>query len=406
VSDPPQDRLPPPAFLAAPAPAAVLTALPGSRAVGGCVRDALAGREVHDIDVAAPLPPEAIARRLVAAGLRVFETGLSHGTVTAVLDHQPVEVTALRRDVLTDGRHAEVAWTTDWREDAERRDFTINAMSMDRDGALWDYFTGREDLAAGRVRFVGDAATRLAEDYLRALRFFRFQARYGRGAPDAAAVAAIRASVPGLAILSAERVWSELKRLLAAPDPTGALALMAETGVLGAVLPEAVPPSLADLGRAIAAGAPPAAAVLRLAALLRPDSAGRGGAIAARLKFSGEERDMLAALHDAPVAPPEDPAPLAWLATRGTQERALAEAFLAEARDGRDRAALRAWIAATPVPDLPVLGRDALALGLPPGPGIGRLMRELRDWWLAGGCVADRAACLARLRELAGLPAL
>ena len=218
-----------PPFLDTPAVAAVLSALPGARAVGGCVRDALAGRDSADVDVAAPLPPEDIATRLRAAGLKVFETGLAHGTVTAVLDRTPVEVTALRRDVLTDGRHATVEWTTDWREDAARRDFTINAMSLAPDGALFDYFTGRDDLAAGRVRFVGDPDTRLAEDYLRALRFFRFQARYGVGEPDAAAVAAIRRAVPGLARLSAERVWMELKRILSVPDPVAAVALMAQT---------------------------------------------------------------------------------------------------------------------------------------------------------------------------------
>jgi poly(A) polymerase/tRNA nucleotidyltransferase (CCA-adding enzyme) len=160
-----------PDFLRAPATAKVLAALPGSRAVGGAVRDALAGLPVADVDVAAPFPPEDIMARLLAAGCKVFETGLAHGTVTAVWDHQPIEVTALRRDVLTDGRHAEVAWTTDWREDAARRDFTINAMSLGADGELHDYFGGREDLARGLVRFVGDPATRLAEDYLRLLRF-------------------------------------------------------------------------------------------------------------------------------------------------------------------------------------------------------------------------------------------
>ena len=152
-----------PDFLDEPAVAAVLAALPGARAVGGCVRDALAGRPSADIDVAAPFPPEDIAERLRIAGLKVFETGLAHGTVTAVKARQPVEVTALRRDVLTDGRHAVVEWTTDWHEDAARRDFTINAMSLTPEGVLFDYFGGQADLTAGLVRFVGDADTRLAE---------------------------------------------------------------------------------------------------------------------------------------------------------------------------------------------------------------------------------------------------
>lgn len=417
AEDPPQARIEPPAILRRGAPAAVLAALPGARAVGGAVRDALAGLPVHDVDIAAPLPPEVIAGRLRAAGLKVFETGLGHGTVTAVLaGEEPVEVTSLRRDVATDGRHAVVEWTTDWREDAARRDFTINAMSLSAAGDLWDYFGGREDLAAGRVRFVGDPATRLAEDYLRALRFFRFHARYGRGEPDAAAMAAIRAAVPGLARLSAERVWMELKRLLEAPDPTGALALMAETGVLGAVLPEAVlpgavlpgavPPQLPALRRAIAAGLP-RDPLLRLAILLDPGTAGAGARIAARLRFSNEERDRLARLHDAaralPQLPPEGDAAARrrWLALRGSHEAALDEAWLAEARTGMDQAPLRAWAAAAPVPELPVQGRDAVALGVPPGKAIGALLGAVRDWWLAGGCVADREACLARMRQLA-----
>ncbi len=166
--------------------------LPTARLVGGCVRDTLAGRPVADIDLATPLPPEDAAQTLTAAGIRVIPTGLAHGTVTALIDGRPYEITTLRRDLVTDGRHAEVAWTGDWREDAARRDFTMNAMSLAPDGTLHDYFGGAADLAAGRVRFVGDAATRVAEDYLRILRFFRFQARYGTGDPDPAAMAAVR----------------------------------------------------------------------------------------------------------------------------------------------------------------------------------------------------------------------
>ncbi len=301
MNEPPAAMIDRPGFLDAPAVAAVLAALPGARAVGGCVRDALAGRDIADVDVAAPVAPDVIAARLRQAGLKVFETGLDHGTVTAVLDHVPVEVTALRRDVVTDGRHAVVAWTTDWREDAARRDFTINAMSLTPDGALFDYFGGRADLAAGRVRFVGDPDTRLAEDYLRALRFFRFQARYGVGAPDAAAVAAIARAVPGLARLSAERVWMELKRILSVPDPVAAVDLMAQTGVLEAVLPEAGDVAsagrhgLAALRRLVAAGAP-ADPLLRLAALLPADGQNAAVALCGRLRLSGAEGETLGRL--------------------------------------------------------------------------------------------------------------
>ncbi|MDB5373868.1 MAG: poly(A) polymerase [Belnapia sp.] len=393
------DRIAPPAVLCRGAPAAVLAALPGARAVGGAVRDALAGLALHDMDVAAPWPPEAIARRLREAGLKVFETGLAHGTVTVVLEHEPVEVTSLRRDVVTDGRHAEVAWTTDWREDAARRDFTINAMSLSATGEIWDYFGGRDDLAAGRVRFVGEPAIRLQEDYLRALRFFRFQARYGRGVPDAAAVAAIRAAVPGLARLSPERVWMELKRLLAAPDPGDALALMAETGVLGAVLPEGG--DLGILARLQAAGAP-AEPLLRMAALLPPklEVVRR---LAQRLRLSGEERDTISDMAGLRLPQPGDGEDdLRRLLAERDHRSVLDRAWLAEARHGGDGwPALRTRIAALPRPGFPVQGRDALEAGLAPGPQVGRLLGRLRAWWLAGGCTASRDACLAELRKLA-----
>ena len=414
AADPPATRIDPPGFLAWPAPAAVLAALPGARAVGGCVRDALAARAVHDVDVAAPLPPEAISDRLRAAGLKVFDTGLQHGTVTAVLDHQPVEVTSLRRDVATDGRHAEVAWTTDWREDAARRDFRINAMSLAADGRLWDYFGGREDLAAGRVRFVGDPATRLAEDYLRALRFFRFWARYGRGAPDPAALAAIRDAVPGLQRrIAPERVWMELKRLLAAPDPTGALALMQETGLLGAVLPEAGPlDPLATLAAAEGRAAAPPDPLLRLAALLDGHTGEAGlRSFARRNRLSGKEAETLRAMLAAPV-----PAGLAGLDDDALRRLLAAIAVahpgldarqvlawrlrLADAAGGTVRAA--AWqprLDALPVPVFPVQGRDVLALGVPAGQAVGAWLAALRDWWLEGGCTADREACLAELRR-------
>jgi poly(A) polymerase/tRNA nucleotidyltransferase (CCA-adding enzyme) len=397
-ADPPAGTIVPPAFLTGGAPAAVLAALPGARAVGGCVRDALAGREVHDVDIAAPLPPEESARRLREAGLKVFETGLQHGTVTAVLDRQPVEVTALRRDVATDGRHAEVAWTTDWREDAARRDFTINAMSLAADGRLWDYFGGRADLAAGRVRFVGEAATRLREDYLRALRFFRFHARYGHGAPDPAAMAAIRAAVPGLeARIAPERIWMELKRLLEAPDPVETLGLMRETGLLAAVLPEAGPPEA--LRRLVAIGAP-ADPLLRLAALL---PAGAAPGLAARLRLSGEERGRLCHFTALPAgdvpASDKSPGPLrAWRAGR-SRELALGDLWLAEARDGVDRAALRSVVGGMEVPVFPLQGRDLLALGMSPGPAVGELLGGLRAWWLEGGAAAGREEALAEARR-------
>ncbi|MXP65132.1 CCA tRNA nucleotidyltransferase [Roseomonas sp. M0104] len=396
LDDPPADRIAPPTWLRTGAPAAVLAALPGARAVGGAVRDTLAGRPVHDVDVAAALPPEAIAERLRAAGLKVFETGLQHGTVTAVLQHEPVEVTSLRRDLATDGRHATVAWTDDWREDAARRDFTINALSLDAEGRLWDYFAGRADLAAGKVRFVGDPATRLAEDYLRVLRFFRFQARYGRGEPDPAALVAIRAAVPGMARLSAERVWMELKRLLEAPAIVPALLLMRDCGVLDAMLPEAG--DIAPLGRLAAPPEP----VLRLSVLLGGGPPEKGEAVSRRLRFSGEESKRLRALLTTPPPAPDlDGGALRrWLADT-LPAAATDAAWAAEALDGQDRCALRARIAAMPRPVFPLQGRDALALGIPPGPAVGRALAEVRRWWWEGGCTATAAACHAELRARA-----
>ncbi len=389
-----------PAFLTAPATAKVLAALPGSRAVGGAVRDALAGLPVADVDVAAPLPPEEIIARLSAAGCKVFETGLAHGTVTAVWEHQPIEVTALRRDVLTDGRHAEVAWTTDWREDAARRDFTINAMSLGADGVLHDYFGGREDLAQGLVRFVGDPETRLAEDYLRLLRFFRFQARYGKGAPDAAALRAIRAAIPGLARLSVERIWMEIKRVLMVAEPAPALRLMAELGVLPAILPEIAAPDLECVARLVALGAP-AEALLRLAAL-----GGAAPGLAARLKFSIAETRALRFLQEAET--PDAAVDVAefrrWRARHAAVALEMQEAalWLADARQGAAprRATLRATLHAEAAPVFPLQGRDLLAAGVSPGPALGALLAAVEAFWIAGGCTADHTACLAEAKRL------
>jgi poly(A) polymerase/tRNA nucleotidyltransferase (CCA-adding enzyme) len=370
--------------------APVLAALPQARLVGGAVRDALAGLPVADMDLATPEPPEHSMRRLEAAGLRVVPTGIAHGTVTAISNHRPFEITTLRRDVSTDGRRASVAWTEDWREDAARRDFTINAMSLDRAGVLHDFFGGAADLRDGRVRFVGDAAARIAEDYLRVLRFFRFHARYGRGAPDAAAAAAIAGALPGLAILSAERVWSELKRILAAPDPGGAVVLMARLGVLAALVPEGADP--AGLLALLARGAP-ADPVLRLAALLTGDAAAFGR----RLRLSVAEQARLVALRAGPAPGPGEDAALRRLLAEEEAEILIGRAWLR----GGD-ASLRARLAALPRPVFPLEGRDALALGAQPGPAVGAALREVRGWWLAGGCVADAAACRARLREALG----
>ncbi len=395
MNEAPSLRIEPPEFLADPSLRAVLAALPEARVVGGAVRDALAGRKVADIDLATPRPPEEVVRALAEAGIRAVPTGIEHGTVTAVTDGRGFEVTTLRRDVETDGRHASVVFTDDWQVDAARRDFTINAMSMAADGAVYDYFGGIADLSVGVVRFVGDPATRIAEDYLRILRFFRFHARYGTGAPDPAALAAIRGSLAGLAILSVERIWSELQRILSAPDPSGAVKLMGELGVLGAVLPEGADP--AKLARLVAASAP-ADPILRLAALLEGDAE----ALARRLRLSTAERERLVALRSLPVPRPEaDDDALRRLLAEDAPDILIDRAWLAGG-DAPEWRRLRARLAAMPRPVFPLEGRDVLALGVAPGPAMGALLRRIRAWWLAGGCRADASACRAELRaELA-----
>jgi poly(A) polymerase/tRNA nucleotidyltransferase (CCA-adding enzyme) len=370
--------------------ATLWTAIPEARVVGGAVRDRLAGLAVADVDLASPLAPEVVVARLEAAGLRAVPTGLAHGTITALVGARGFEITTLRRDVETDGRHARIAFIDDWREDAARRDFTINAMSMDRDGTVHDYFGGQADLAAGIVRFVGDPALRIAEDYLRILRYFRFFARYARGVPDPAAVAAITSLRAGLLQLSAERVWQEIKKILAAPDPLGALHLMIETGVMATILPEVT--ALGRLAGMIAAGAP-LDPLLRFAALVRVDDA-----LAARLKLSDAERSRLVSIQAAPLlAPNADDAALRRALADWAADSLIDRGWLA---DGADRAALRSRLGAMARPVFPLKGRDVLALGVTAGPAVGDLLDATRHWWLNQGCLAGREDCLSKLSTL------
>ena len=379
-------------LLADPALRAILAALPRARIVGGAVRDTIAGRPVADMDLATPDPPAETLAALARMGLRVVPTGLAHGTVTAISQGRPFEITTLRRDEETDGRHARVAWTTDFEEDAARRDFTINAMSVDRSGTLHDYFGGVEDLAAGRVRFVGEACRRIAEDALRILRYFRFFARYAAGGLDPDAAQAIAAGVPGLAQLSAERVWSELKRILQAPDPIPALTLMEELGVLGAILPEAAGTDRLQI--ALRAGAP-ADPVLRLAALIGGD----GASLARRLRLSAAEAALLAQLAAEPVPATADTADtLRRLLADNPADILIGRSYLAG-----EPQALRDRLAAMPRPVFPLEGRHALALGALPGPRIGEALREVRAWWVDAACLPGEAECLARLAGLLGV---
>ena len=346
---------------------------------------------MSDIDLATPRRPEAVTVALGAAGIRAVPTGINHGTVTAVVDRRPFEITTLRRDEETDGRHARVSFTDDWQEDAARRDFTINAMSVTAAGELFDYFDGRADLAAGRVRFVGDPATRIAEDYLRILRFFRFYARYGKGDPDAATAAAIRAGIPGLALLSAERVWSELKRILAATDLTRALPLMVRLGVLSAVLPgdTNVTFLISQVQRGLTEP------VTQLAVLSRGMSESEALALASRLKLSSAERGRLVDAVSTPTPTPTTSGPdLRRMLADSSKQTLSDRTWLV---DHPDMGKVREHIHAVEQPVFPLEGRDVLALDVLPGPRVGELLRAVRQWWLDGGCVADAAACRAEL---------
>lgn len=387
-------RLNPSPLLDLPGVRAVLAALPGARIVGGAVRDLLAGRSVSDVDVATDILPQSVIARLRAAGLRAIPTGLAHGTVTALADGGQIEVTTLRQDVETDGRHAVVAFTDDFAVDAARRDFTINAMSLAPDGTLYDYFGGAADLAAGRLRFVGDAAVRIAEDYLRILRFFRFFLRYGQVPPDAATAAALAAGAPKLATLSAERLWSETGKILAVPDPRPGLALMANLGVLPVLLPEAAPDWAVRLDRLAEAEAP-AEPVLRLAALI--GDAPRADQAARRLKLSNTERDRLAAFLTSTLPPPDADDPALRRALADTPADILVGRSFLRHPPGEAARAFRVRLSAMAAPVFPLQGRDGLALGLQPGPALGAALRAVRDWWIARGCADDAEACRAEL---------
>jgi poly(A) polymerase len=400
-------RIAPQPWMVEPATLAVLGALSAegveARFVGGSVRDALLGRPIGDVDIATPAPPNRVIELLEKSRIKVVPTGLAHGTVTAIAGTPPrhFEITTLRRDVETFGRHARVAFDADWAADALRRDFTINAIFLTPDGTIDDPVGGLADLRARRIRFVGDPATRIAEDVLRLLRYYRFEARFGTGNGDPQARAACRAAAPLLPTLSAERVAQELLKLLDAQDPTAALQMMQDDGVLAVILPEA---RRLDRLRQMLAIEPEPDPLRRLAALIEIDPAG-AVALAERLRFSNAWRDRL---RDLALPWPLDPR-----ADLSAQRRALyrlgAERYrdialllAAEGAMSRDRLAelcnlARDW---TP-PVFPLAGRDVTTLGIPPGPRVGRLLDAVQDWWQAGDFTADRPTCLTRLKQLA-----
>ncbi|QTC86657.1 CCA tRNA nucleotidyltransferase [Brevundimonas pondensis] len=373
------------AWLTAPATRAVMAALAAAggpdcaRFVGGCVRNALIGAPIDDIDIATTLTPDVVVAALKAAGLRSVPTGIEHGTVTAISERQPFEITTLRRDVSTDGRRATVAFTTDWAEDAGRRDFRLNALYADADGVILDPTEqGYDDALAGRIVFVGEPEGRIREDYLRILRFYRFYAWYGRGAPDAAAVAACAALAEGVEQLSAERVSKELLKLLSAPDPRPAVRLMDEASVLERVLGQP-----ADLTRFEVMTELSGDAVLRLSALL-PDEPARVAEISRALRLSNAQRDRLVEA-------------VSGEATTGLTDPQARTAIYRDGRQAFEDRVMRAWAAGGDAeaarrllalaegwsrPALPVGGRDLARLGLKPGPETGRVLQAFEAGWI------------------------
>jgi poly(A) polymerase len=372
-----------------------------ARFVGGAVRDALLGLAIGDLDIATPAPPERVTELLEKAGIRVVPTGLAHGTVTAVIPPRHFEITTLRRDVETYGRRARVAFDADWAADAARRDFTMNAIFLAPDGTVYDPVGGLADLRAGHVRFVGDPATRIAEDVLRLLRYYRFEARFGSGDGDEPARAACRAAADLLPTLSAERVAQELIRLLETPDPSRALRMMAEDGALAVVLPEA---RRLDRLRRMIAIEPERDALRRLAALIEADADGAAG-LAERLHFPNARRERLCGLTPPwPIDPRADAAAQRRALYRLGAERYRDAALLLAADGGMSSERLvsllalaRDWTA----PEFPISGHDVTALGIPPGPRVGALLDAVERWWEARNFAADREETLAHLGKLA-----
>lgn len=408
-----------------------------TRYVGGAVRDALLGLDVEDVDCATVFPPEETARRIEAAGLKAVPTGIKHGTITAVLpEKRTIEVTTLRRDVSTDGRHAEVEYSEDWREDAARRDFTINALSADPlTGEIFDYFDGLADLEARRVRFIGDPAERIAEDHLRILRFFRFHARFGESAPDPDGLAAAAKYAKSLMALSRERIADELLKILALPDPSETVALMIAHGIFAPVLPEitsadalarligreqhfkrTVSPELVEGRPSAGDSSSPKNAlrqaqdsrnmdrlalpenpfapdpVRRLAALLPPEP-DTARAIATRLKMSRAQRTRLAT---ATARIPGDTAEPRALAYRHGMDGAIDRLLLCPTNDTVTGDALAHLIANPPPAMLPIKGGELIAMGVEAGPEVAITLREIEKAWIAEDFPDE-----ARVREIA-----
>ncbi len=378
-----------------------------ARFVGGVVRNALLRRDITDIDIATPLVPAEVTRRLEAAGIKAVPTGIDHGTITAVTGEKTFEVTTLRRDVETDGRHAVIQFATDWKDDASRRDFTMNALYAARDGEVFDYFGGVEDAKAGRVRFVGDATQRIREDYLRVLRLFRFHAGYGKGEIDADTLRAAAAEKAGLAKLSGERIQTEMLKLLAAEEPAHVLRIMAASSILGEVLDGPLMiPRLERLAQIDAESFFTPDPVLRLAALLPPDVS-RVTALADRWKLSNAVRERLEAIANSKqkVVPYLSVREIHKALYRLGVSRFKDIVFLRWAEDLKMSNAMswRAMLAQAdswPRPKFPLTGRDVMMAGVPEGPLVGHILAEVEEWWVDADFIEDEFSLAERLKAV------
>ena len=394
-------------WMISPETRAVMDALGEARFVGGVVRNSLMGREVSDIDIATPLTPDEVTKRLEATKLKAVPTGVEHGTITAISNGRPYEVTTLRRDVSTDGRRAVVAFTTDWAEDAQRRDFTMNALYADATGEVFDTVGGVADLKAGRVRFVGDPVTRIREDFLRILRLFRFHAWYGKSEIDKPALQACAAEKAGLRQLSGERIAKEMLKLLAAEDPVPVLRSMAATGILSEVLPGEL--NIVRLERLVAIDGTnffQPDAILRLAALL-PDRAAAAHEIADRWKLSNADRDRLA-----DIAGNTDKI-VSYLSIKEVRKllyklgtaRFKDRVSLKWAEDPKETnfvqwRALLAMADAWQRPKFPLDGGNVMAAGVPQGPLIGKILAEVEEWWIDSDFIDDEFSLAERLKAV------
>jgi poly(A) polymerase len=396
------------AWMTAPETLMVLNALGGKgKFVGGAVRNALLGKPVADIDIATPLHPDDIVAHLKKAGIGAVPTGIEHGTITAVANGKPLEITTLRRDVSTDGRRATVAFTDDWALDAQRRDFTMNALYADADGEILDTVGGVEDLKAGHVRFVGDPLTRIREDYLRILRLFRFHAWYGKGEIDAPALHAAAEEKTGLIQLSGERVQKELLRLLEADDPGPVLRTMAATGILTELLPGALDIArLEHLARIDAEAFFTPDPVLRLAALLPPDEVA-AEALAKKLRLSNAAAERIADLAGAreTLKPYSTPKEVRQLVYRLGLVPFKDRVFLRWAADSKLSNGIswrmllsvgESWVPAR----FPLTGRDVMLAGVPEGPMIGIILKEVEDWWIDADFIEDEFSLAERLKAV------